>query len=125
MFLKKTELDIQNEIIGDIFYINNSQIDKQKLKYDFFSKLNKIFSYFYNEKVKLKKIKNIERKKELSKIFHLLDFKKVDKIFFELENIELFKEANFTNTEGVNLLRRTKAKYLHCKRFFKRIKKNG
>jgi len=117
----QTETEIQNRIIGDIFYINKCKISKERLLYDVFGKMDRIFSYFYNEKVRLKRIKNIERKKELSEIFHLLDFKKVDKIFFELENMELFKEANFITIDGVNLLRRTKAKYLHCKRFFRKI----
>ena len=114
------EILIQSKIIRDIFYINKCSINKEKLLYDIFGKIDRIFSYFYNEKIRINKTEDIKRKIELSKIFCLLNLKKIDKIFYELENMELFGEANFVTIEGINLLRRTKAKYFYCKRFFKK-----
>ena len=109
----------EKEIEMLIFKINNSSINETTAKNELFGYLDKIFSYFYNKKVYLKKIKNLQKKEKLKQLFSKIDLDKVDKIFFILENIELHKKINFTNIEGVNLLRRLKAKYSYSKRFFK------
>ena len=118
-FIHQTEKDIINNMKNLIKDVNNTPINLTTLKYEFFEKLNRIFSFFYAKKIMIKKQHNYFLKKELTKIFNTLDFKKVEKIFFELENLELFNNVNYTNINGDNLLRRTKAKYYHCKRFFK------
>ena len=99
--------------------INNSSINnKIIIKNELFSALDRISSYFYNKKVYLKRIQNNSTKKELKYLFDKIDIKKVNKIFFTLENMELHDNIKFENINGENILKKVKAKFLHSKRFF-------
>jgi len=92
--------------------------------HDLFHHLKIIFSFFYAQKVKLKK-GSFEKwvVKEYDEI--LKKEKEIEELFKKLEDYELFYGVKFKDIEGNDLLRRTKAQFLHTKRFFKKIKTNS
>ena len=85
--------------------------------------LRLIFNYLYNKKVYILRIKDERAFKSLKKEYlEFLHNEKIERHMRLIEDYELFHGLRLTDVEGGDILRRLKAQYAHCKRFFSQEK---
>ena len=97
-----------------------SAIFMQKDPFTVLQDLHKIFSYFYNKKIYIKRTQSITEFKKVKEFFkqNIRDEEKIKEIFKYIEDYELLHGYRFETVEGVDLLRLARAKFMYTKRFF-------